>query len=164
MTKIFTKAENQRWQHTLPGKMTSACIALRSGNEVLIVKASYKDHWTFPSGIVDAGESPKAAAIRETLEETGVSVSPKDCQLLTVIYTAAADKNDRERFNFVFIADVRRDTLVIAVPNDEIEAAEWISFDQIAEKSGLKGSYVAIQRLLLNPARVEPYIEVGTTI
>jgi 8-oxo-dGTP diphosphatase len=30
--------------------------------------------WTFPSGYVDAGEVVETAAIRETLEETGVSV------------------------------------------------------------------------------------------
>jgi 8-oxo-dGTP diphosphatase len=109
MTRIFTDEENQKWQHTLPGKMTSACVALRSGDEVLIVKAGYKDHWTFPSGVVDADESPKAAAIRETYEETGLIIDPDECNLLTVIYTAAFDEKDRERFNFVFIADVQKD-------------------------------------------------------
>jgi len=160
MTRIFTEEENQRWQHTLPGKMTSACIVLRSGNEVLIVKANYKDHWTFPSGIVDANESPKTAAIRETYEETGLAITPEECELLTVVYTAAIDEKDRDRFNFVFIADVHKDELTLAVPNDEIEKAEWIYLDQIAKRSGFKGSYNNIQRLLLSPAISEPYVEV----
>lgn len=32
--------------------------------------------WTFPSGKVDPGESPSAAAAREALEEAGVTVAP----------------------------------------------------------------------------------------
>jgi 8-oxo-dGTP pyrophosphatase MutT (NUDIX family) len=32
--------------------------------------------WSFPSGKVDPAESPPAAAAREALEETGVTVSP----------------------------------------------------------------------------------------
>jgi 8-oxo-dGTP diphosphatase len=160
MTKVFTKEENQKWQRTLLGKMTSACIALRSDKEVLVVKAGYKDHWTLPSGIVDANESPKAAAIRETYEETGLVIVPEKCSLLTVVYTAAFDENDRERFNFVFIADVHKNGLTLTIPNDEIEKAEWVQFDQIAEKSGFKGSYVNIQRLLLSPTSSEPYVEV----
>ncbi|HEX6462586.1 MAG TPA: NUDIX domain-containing protein [Candidatus Saccharimonadales bacterium] len=160
MTRIFTEEENQKWQQKLPGKMTSACVALRSGKEVLMVKAGYKDHWTFPSGIVDVDESPKAAAIRETLEEVGLVVAPDECSLLTVVYTAASDEKDRERFNFVFTANFYKDELTLAVPNDEIEEAEWVHFDQVAEKSGLRGSYVNIQRLLLSPLPPEPYIEV----
>ena len=163
MTRIFTEEENQRWQHTLPGKMTSACIALRSGNEVLIVKANYKDHWTFPSGIVDSNESPKTAAIRETYEETGITITPEVCKLLTVVYTAATGKKDRDRFNFVFIADVRKNELALAVPNDEIEEAKWVRFDRIAASSGFKGSYVNIQRVLLAPTLSEPYVEVPTS-
>ncbi|MET8095440.1 NUDIX domain-containing protein [Streptomyces sp. NPDC005236] len=32
--------------------------------------------WTFPSGKVEAGESPADAAVREASEETGVTVTP----------------------------------------------------------------------------------------
>lgn len=137
--------------------MCSACIALRSGNKVLVVKAGYKDHWTFPSGIVDENESPKAAAIRETFEEVGLTVKPEDCKLLTIIYTAAIG-GDRDRFNFVFVTDAFEEGASLSVPNDEIEQAEWVPFEVIGEKSGGKGSYTNIQRILLGGAQ-EPYVE-----
>lgn len=35
-----------------------------------------RERWTFPGGGVDAGESETEAAIRETLEETGISATP----------------------------------------------------------------------------------------
>lgn len=143
--------------------MTSACIALRSSGKVLMVKADYKDHWTFPSGIVNPGESPKAAAIRETFEEVGLKVPSRDCQLFTVIYTAAAHEADRDRFNFAFISDVFDENARLSIPNDEIERAEWVNFDDIAERSGGKGSYVNLQRLLLSNDNFEPYVEVRPT-
>lgn len=163
MAKIFTEQQNQSWAQKLPGKMTSACIALRSSGKVLMVKAGYKDHWTFPSGIVDPGESPKAAAIRETLEEVGLTVPPDECQLLTVIYTAAAHADDRERFNFAFVSDVFNENTKLSVPNDEIEKAEWVDFNEVTERSGGKGSYANFQRLLLAPEKSEPYVEVHPT-
>jgi len=163
MAKIFTKEENQAWSKTLPGKMCSACVALRSSNQVLMVKACYKDHWTFPSGIVDANESPKAAALRETTEEVGININENQCTLLRLIYTASSG-GDRDRFNFVFIADLPDQNTKLKVPNDEIEKAEWVNFDDIAERSGNKGSYKKIQEALINPNIDEPYVEVHPII
>lgn len=162
MAKIFTEEENQAWSKTLTGKMCSACIALRSSGQVLMVKASYKDHWTFPSGIVDANESPKAAAIRETSEEVGIEVSEQDCTLLKIIYTASNGK-DRDRFNFAFITDIADQNIKLSVPNDEIELAEWVNFENVAACSGNKGSYIKIQEALLNPASKEVYMEIHPT-
>jgi 8-oxo-dGTP diphosphatase len=49
---------------------------VRRGDEVLLVRQApghaLAGQWTIPWGHVDAGESPMAAALRETLEEGGV--------------------------------------------------------------------------------------------
>lgn len=42
------------------------------GNEVLLVKRSDNGAWAPVTGIVDPGEHPAQAAVRETMEETGV--------------------------------------------------------------------------------------------
>ena len=44
------------------------CVILRSAPKFLLLRAY--DYWDFPKGMVDAGEEPLAAAIREVEEET----------------------------------------------------------------------------------------------
>lgn len=160
MTKIFTKEENQAWAKKLPGKMCSACLILRASDKVLMVKAEYKDHWTFPSGIVDEKESPKMSALRETKEEVGLDIQDDNCSFFTVVYTSAKDEDDRDRFNFAFITDVDDLNIGLAVPNDEITEAKWVDFDQVAELSRNKGSYIELQNRLLDPGRFIPYVEI----
>lgn len=162
MAKIFTEQENQAWANQLPGKMTSACLVLCSNGKVLMVKANYKDHWTFPSGIVDANESPKAAALRETFEETGIEIPAEQCELLTVVYTAAETAKHRDRYNFAFQCRLPEAVTPPAIPNDEIEAYEWVDIEEVAARSNHKGSYQNFQRLLLAGNTHEPYIEVHT--
>lgn len=159
MSKVFTQKENHLWAKKLPGKMCSACLVIRSSQQVLMVKASYKDHWTFPSGIVDPNESPKSAALRETSEEVGLDINKDACALMTTIYIASS-QGDRERFNFAFITDIDNKDVKLLVPNEEIESAEWVDFSKVAEKSGNKGSYKEFQKILLNPDSFSPYIEI----
>lgn len=52
------------------------CVVEREGS-VLLVKLSYgprEGHWTLPGGLMENDETPEEAAVRETAEETGLSV------------------------------------------------------------------------------------------
>lgn len=159
MTKIFSESENQAWSKTLSGKMCSACLLICSSDRVLMVKASYKDHWTFPSGIVDDKESPSHAAIRETSEEVGLQINEDKCDSFTIIYTSSKG-GDRDRFNFAFITDLGNELPQLSVPNDEIAEAKWVTFDKIAELSNQKGSYIKFQQFLLQTEARVPYVEI----
>jgi ADP-ribose pyrophosphatase YjhB (NUDIX family) len=44
------------------------------GEEVLLVREARNGRWTFPGGWADVGDTPAAAAERETLEESGYRV------------------------------------------------------------------------------------------
>ena len=51
---------------SLDRRFSSAAVLIENEQgELLIVKAGYKDHWSLPGGIVDTGESPLEAAVRE---------------------------------------------------------------------------------------------------
>ncbi|MEQ8674467.1 MAG: NUDIX domain-containing protein [Aggregatilineales bacterium] len=49
-------------------------VAVIRENEVLLIQRKDFEVWGLPSGEIEAGETPAQAAIRETLEETGLTV------------------------------------------------------------------------------------------
>jgi ADP-ribose pyrophosphatase YjhB (NUDIX family) len=60
-----------------PGpKLVAGCFIVESGRVLLLRRglAPQIGKWTFPGGYVDLGETPQQAALRETLEEVGMSV------------------------------------------------------------------------------------------
>ena len=63
--------------------------------KVLLVQLNYgvyKGHWVLPGGMVEEGEHPHQAAIRETLEETGLNVALSS--LLTVRHRIEKNRNN----------------------------------------------------------------------
>lgn len=76
-------------------------ILENSIGQVLIVKANYKPYWTFPGGIIDADETPKQGAIRETLEEVGIVVDPRKVEFIAVVDRRSSFA---ETYQFIFKA------------------------------------------------------------
>jgi 8-oxo-dGTP pyrophosphatase MutT (NUDIX family) len=67
--------------HPLP--LTAACgVVLDEQKRILLVRRSDDGQWTLPGGIVERGEEPADALVREVIEETGVLVEP---ELLTSV-------------------------------------------------------------------------------
>jgi ADP-ribose pyrophosphatase YjhB (NUDIX family) len=65
-----------RFVFYLNHKVVAATIPVEDGRILLTRRAIHPAHgkWTFPGGYVDWGEPVEAAAVRETYEETGLSV------------------------------------------------------------------------------------------
>ena len=59
---------------TAPREAASAAVLDESGRLLLVQENYDRRRYTLPGGAVDAGESVLDAAVRETLEETGVVV------------------------------------------------------------------------------------------
>lgn len=64
-----------QWHATLPGVVLAASGLIGDGHgRIVVVKPNYRDHWTLPGGICEAGEPPHAGCAREVLEELGLSL------------------------------------------------------------------------------------------
>jgi 8-oxo-dGTP diphosphatase len=109
----------------LPG--ISAAITV-DGGRVLMVRRRVKEGeltWQFPAGAVEGGEAVEQAAVRETWEETGLTVEalyvlgrrvhPKTGRLIS--YTACAVLGGEAQ---------------IADP-DELDALAWVAHEEIPD-------------------------------
>jgi len=89
---------------SLPRKRISAgALFFNEKKELLIVKPSYKDHWSVPGGVVDENESPKEACIREVKEEINLDI--KNPRFIGVDYKPARGQRN-ESLQFVFYGGI----------------------------------------------------------
>jgi 8-oxo-dGTP diphosphatase len=105
----------------------SAAIIVQDG-KVLMVRRRVSEGelmWQFPAGQIEDGEAPEDAAVRETVEETGLVVTavkllgervhPKTGRAMS--YTACTPVQGEAR-----VAD-----------EDELDAVAWVSHSEIKE-------------------------------
>lgn len=64
---------------------------------MLLVKAAYRWSWGMPGGLMDPGESPADAAVRETKEETGLSIDLVGEPVVVL-------ETEMQRVNFIYQA------------------------------------------------------------
>jgi 8-oxo-dGTP pyrophosphatase MutT (NUDIX family) len=100
---MFNDIRLAAWLKTVSRVSSAALILEDAAGRVLIVKANYKRHWTFPGGVIDVGETPAEAAVRETREEVGLTIDPA-----TVSFGWVANRASRvaDTYQFVFRASL----------------------------------------------------------
>lgn len=114
------------WLRSLDARPSSATVILENASgQALIVKANYKSHWTFPGGIVDEGESPAQAAVREVQEEVGLTI---DREKLRFGWVAYRTSSMADTYQFVFYAPLPPDAETsIVLQATEIDEYVWVS-------------------------------------
>jgi 8-oxo-dGTP pyrophosphatase MutT (NUDIX family) len=75
-----------------------AFVAVWRGNELLLIRNSYRRGITVPSGGVDPGETPREAALRELHEEVGIATSCEALLPFCTLELPYEGKRDRAHF------------------------------------------------------------------
>jgi 8-oxo-dGTP diphosphatase len=125
----------------------------RDGRVVLVRRRFPPAGWALPGGFVDRGEKVPAAAIREALEETGLSV-----RLLSLLHVYSDPARDprRHTLSAVYIAEADGDPL----GGDDAAEARWFSLDALP--SPVAFDHVAIladaARFLRTGVRPDPLV------
>lgn len=101
------------------------------GGKVLLIergKEPLKGWWTFPGGLVEAGERLEAAVRRETLEETELSVRP--AAVAALFQRIMPDAEGRTEFHYVivdFLCELEAGTARAA---SDVAAAGWFTLEE----------------------------------
>ncbi|MBB4919108.1 NUDIX hydrolase [Streptosporangium saharense] len=107
-------------------------VVVNDVGDILMIRRSDNGNWAVPGGAIDLGESLPQAAVRETLEETGVTceitglvgtyTDPKH----VILYTS--DGEARQEFSIVLTA---RPIDGEPTPSDESREVRWVPREEI---------------------------------
>ncbi|MEV4835914.1 NUDIX domain-containing protein [Nonomuraea sp. NPDC049486] len=108
-------------------------VVTNDAGEVLMIRRTDNGNWAVPGGAIDLGESIPQAAVRETLEETGITceitglVGTYSDPRHVILYTSNGEA--RQEFSLVLTGRVLNGE---PTPSDESREVRWVSRDQVA--------------------------------
>ena len=110
-------------------------MIFRDGDQVLMLRrinTGWRDgEYTLPSGHVDGNETIRAAAVRESREEVGVGVNPRDLKFSHVMHRRG-DEGDHERVDFFFEVKKFEGKLQNMEP-EKCDDLAWFPIDELPD-------------------------------
>jgi 8-oxo-dGTP diphosphatase len=91
---------------------------------------NYRDGWSLPGGVLEAGERPEECCAREVLEEVGLPVRPG--HLLVLDWVPASDGRPRPFVSFPFDCGTIAGDTLIRLQLEELDEYRFLAPDQAA--------------------------------
>jgi 8-oxo-dGTP diphosphatase len=113
---------------TITEKPGISAAIIVSGGKVLMVRRAVKEgklSWQFPAGAIEAGEAAEEAAVRETLEETGLTV--KAVKLIG----ERIHPNTGRAMSYTACEVVEGEARV--ADDEELDAVAWVAHSEITD-------------------------------
>ena len=106
-------------------------VIVKEGKIALIKRGNEpsRGKWTIPGGLVELGEGPDEAVIRETKEETGLDVD--NPSLMDVVSNVDLDEKGKVKYHYIiidYLVHVKAGTAKAA--SDAVEL-RWVPFDEV---------------------------------
>ncbi|HKW25866.1 MAG TPA: NUDIX domain-containing protein [Terriglobales bacterium] len=122
------------------------------GGRVVVVRRGHeplKGEWSIPGGVLEIGETLRAGAVREALEETGLAVEAGE--VLEVLDRIVRDGEGRIQFHYVLIDFLCRRTGGELRAGGDAEEARWIRAGEL-DSFSIADSAAAVLRKGLDRA------------
>jgi mutator protein MutT len=145
-----TDAEKPKPKFPTVEQISSGGVAFRqteAGTEIAIVAVNPSLRWQLPKGIIDAGETPEIAAVREVREEAGIETELLELIEKVEYWYVGFHKGERVRFHkfvyFYLLKYLRGDT---ADHDHEIDEARWVSVAEAVEMLAFKSEKDVVKK------------------
>jgi len=128
------------WMHFSDPKVAAAVLVEQSGRILLVQRANepFRGLWTLPAGFINAGEDPAAAAARECLEETGLTV-----QITSLIEIVAGREHARgSDFVIFYRGEILSGEIHAA---DDALAADWFDRTNLPDLAFKSTAHILIR-------------------
>ena len=129
-------------------------LLLSASQEILLCHVTGAWHWDIPKGQAETGETPLAAALRETREECGLDLAGRDCLDL-----GRMPYRPRKDLHLFALLSPRFDTASCHCASHytdgwgrdrpEMDGFEWTRFDRVHRRCARHMIEVLTQRLSL---------------
>lgn len=116
-------------------------------HEVALISVRPSGRWQLPKGIVDEGETPEQAAVREVREEAGVETDIV-AHVETIQYWYYGERGGervrfRKRVHFFLLAYRRGD---VRDHDHEVMEARWVGFEEAAAMLAFKSEREVLEK------------------
>lgn len=116
-------------------------------DRVVLVKRGHPPlagEWSIPGGVLEVGEILREAAVREAMEETGLTVEPGE--LLGVFDRVLRDPDGRTRYHYVLIDFLCRRISGEPHGAGDAEEARWFTREEAKKLPLAKDTAAVIER------------------
>src|SRR5215216_527066 len=150
MAKKQAKQSTEKAEITTMDQVSAGGVAFRwrdSQPEIAIVSVKPKLRWQLPKGIVDPGETPQVAAVREVREEAGIETDLiKLIETIEYWYRSAKYGKPVRYHKFVHFYLVEYKSGDVANHDHEVEESRWVSFDEALELLDFKSERDVVEK------------------
>jgi 8-oxo-dGTP diphosphatase len=137
----FDRMPEQALDHLDPSEpLTASLVVLWHADRCLMVFNRFRQAWELPGGMIDPGESPREAALRELAEESG-----QQPDALHFVGAARSFYAPARRVESLAVYRGRVAVPAAFTPNVEMSAATW--WDPAEPLAGLNPIDAALARL-----------------
>ncbi len=148
--------EKTRQYPTFPIPAVGALVLNQA--HVLLVRRGTppaQGQWTLPGGVIEIGEAPEEAIVREVQEECGLTIRLD--RLLQIVNRVTRDEDQRIRYHYVILDYLARcqenrswqDALPQA--GSDVQEARWVACAELAKFDLTEGVFEIIRDALTLP-------------